>query len=189
MSALLRKFAVVATMSVASWAAQAAPTPVTITFSEAGAPIGALDGSTFYQSYGIAGFTQAFQFGPDGRLPDDGYGIYNNGATGTVLFSENMSNVSMTWAVAGRGVTFHAELYDLNDVLVDSFSSGGVGLAGIASFTAANVRKIVFHDSGAQVAIDTLNFTRGGTVPEPVSLALVGLGLVAAGAARRRQQA
>lgn len=188
MSALLRKFAVAATMSVAAWAAQAAPTPVTITFNE-GAPLGALDGNTFYQSYGIASFTQAVLFGPDSRLPDDGFGIYNNGASGTVVFGEDMSNVSMTWAVSGTGITFHAELYDLNDVLVDSFSSGGVGLSGLASFTAANVRKIVFHDGGAQVAIDTLNFTRGGTVPEPVSLALVGLGLVAAGAARRRQQA
>ncbi|MBL8279982.1 MAG: PEP-CTERM sorting domain-containing protein [Pelomonas sp.] len=189
MSALLRKFAVAATMSVAAWAAQAAPTPVTITFTEAGAPMGVLDGDTFYQTYGIASFSQVVRFGADSRLPDDGFGIYNNGASGTVLFGEDMSSVSMTWAVSGSGVTFHAEAYDLNDILVGSFSSGGVGTSGLASFAAGNVRKIVFHDGGAQVAIDTLNFTRGGTVPEPVSLALVGVGLLAAGAARRRQQA
>lgn len=189
MSALIRKFAVAATMSVAAWAAQASPVPVTLTFNEAGAPAGVLDGTTFYQAYGIAGFTQAIRFGADSRLPDDGYGITNNGASGTVLFGEDMSSVSMTWAVSGTGISFEAEAYDLNDILVGSFSSGGVGLFGQASFAAGNVRKIVFHNGGTQVAIDTLNFTRGGSVPEPISLALVGVGLLAAGAARRRQQA
>lgn len=185
---MIRKLAIATTMSVAAWAAQAAA--VTVTFNEAGAPpLGALDGTTFYSSYGIAGFTQAVRFGFDGRLPDDGFGIYNDGASGTVLFGEDMSNVSMTWAVSGGGITFHAEAYDLADVLVGSFSSGGVGLSGVASFAAGNVRKIVFHDGGAQVAIDTLNFTRADVVPEPVSLALVGVGLLAAGAARRRKQA
>ena len=185
MTTLIRKLAVVTTMSIAAFAAEAAP--VTVTFNEIDAPLGLLDLTTFYQSYGIAGFSQAARFGFDGRLPDDGYGITNNGATGTVLFGEDMSGVSMTWAVAGQGITFRAEAYDLNDVLVGSFSSGGVGLFGLASFTATDVRKIVFRDSGSQVAIDTLNFTRGGTVPEPISLALAGFGLLAAGAATRRK--
>ena len=188
MFTLIRKLAVATTISVTAWAAQASP--VTITFNEVGAPIGALDGTTFYQSYGIAGFSQAVRFGSDSRLPDDGYGIFNNGPSGTVLFGEDMSNVSMTWAVSGGGITFHAEAYDLNDLLVGTFSSGGVGLSGIGSFAANNVRRITFHDGGTQVAIDTLNFTRdGGTVPEPMSLALVGVGLIAAAAARRRKQA
>jgi len=184
----IRKLAVTTMMSFAAWAAQASP--VTITFNEVGAPsLGVLDGSTFYQAYGIAGFSQAIRFGADSRLPDDGFGITNNGADGTVLFGEDMSGVSMTWAVSGAGITFHAEAYDLNNVLVDSFSSGGVGVFGLGSFAANNIRKIVFHDGGTQVAIDTLNFTRAGTVPEPISIALVGIGLVAAGAARRRKQA
>jgi hypothetical protein len=185
---LIRNFTLASMLSVAAWATQAAP--VTITFNEADAPLGVLDGTTFYQSYGIAGFSQVVRFGVDSRLPDDGFGIYNNGATGTVLFSEDMSNVSMTWAVSGGGVTFNADAYDLNDLLVASFSSGGVGLSGFASFAASDVRKIVFRDSGAQVAIDTLNFNRNsGTVAEPMSLALVAVGLFAVGAARRRKQA
>ena len=181
----IRELSLALTLGMAALASQAAP--VTITFNEAGGPTGNLTGSTFYQSFGIAGFVDAQQFGPDGRLPDDGYGIFNSQPSASILFSESMSAVSLTWAVAGRGVNFVAELYDASNMLIDSFSSGGVGLFGVASFTDTGVRKITFHDGGAQVAIDTLNFTRGAAVPEPASLALVGLALAGLAAARRRK--
>ena len=181
----IRELSLALTLGMAALASQAAP--VTITFNETGGPTGNLTGSTFYQSFGIAGFVDAQQFGPDGRLPDDGYGIFNSQPSASILFSESMSAVSLTWAVAGAGVNFVAELYDASNMLIDSFSSGGVGLFGVASFTDTGVRKITFHDGGAQVAIDTLNFTRGAAVPEPASLALVGLALAGLAAARRRK--
>ena len=181
----IREFSLALTLGMAALASQAAP--VTITFNEAGGPTGSLTGSTFYQSFGIASFTDAFRFGPDSRLPDDGYGITNLQPSASILFSESMSAVSLTWAVAGAGVNFVAELYDASNMLIDSFSSGGVGLFGVASFTDTGVRKITFHDGGAQVAIDTLNYTRGAAVPEPASLALVGLALAGLAAARRRK--
>ena len=181
----IRELSLALTLGMAALASQAAP--VTITFNETGGPTGNLTGSTFYQSFGIAGFVDAQQFGPDGRLPDDGYGIFNLQPSASILFSESMSAVSLTWAVAGAGVNFVAELYDASNMLIDSFSSGGVGLFGVASFTDTGVRKITFHDGGAQVAIDTLNFTRGAAVPEPASLALVGLALAGLAAARRRK--
>ena len=181
----IRELSLALTLGMAALVSQAAP--VTITFNEAGGPTGSLTGSTFYQSFGIASFTDAIQFGPDTRLPDDGYGITNGGPSASILFSESMSAVSLTWAVAGAGVNFVAELYDASNMLIDSFSSGGVGLFGVASFTDTGVRKITFHDGGAQVAIDTLNYTRGAAVPEPASLALVGLALAGLAAARRRK--
>ncbi|WP_251140531.1 PEP-CTERM sorting domain-containing protein [Rhodoferax sp. U11-2br] len=182
---LIRSILLAVTLAGASVASQA--TPVTVTFNEAGAPgLGVLDGTTFYQSYGIANFTTAIRFGADPRLPDDGFGITNNGSSGSVIFGEDISALGMTWAVSGQGVTFVAELYDAADLLLETFSSGGVGLFGNASFAASNVRKVVFHDGGTQVAIDTLTYTRG-TVPEPATLALVGLALAGAAVARRRK--
>ena len=181
----LKELALAVTLSAVAMVSQAAP--VTITFNEAGGPMGDLTGTTFYQTFGIAGFTNAFQFGPDPRLPDDGYGISNSAPSASIFFSESMSAVSLTWSVAGAGVAFVAELYDASDMLIDSFNSGGVGLFGVASFADTGVRKITFHDGGDQVAIDTLNFTRGSAVPEPVSLALVGMALAGVAAARRRK--
>lgn len=182
---LIRSILLAVTLAGASVVSQAAP--VTVTFNEAGAPVGQLDGTTFYQSYGIANFTSASRFGFDARLPDDGFGITNTtAASAAVIFGEDISALGMTWAVSGGGVTFVAELYDAADVLLETFNSGGVGLFGNASFAASNVRKVVFHDSGSQVAIDTLTYTRG-TVPEPATLALFGLALAGAAVARRRK--
>ena len=184
---LIRSIVLAVTLAGAAVASQAAP--VTVTFNEAGAPGGQLDGTTFYQSYGIANFTSAVRFGADARLPDDGFGITNSpAASAAVIFGEGVSALGMTWAVSGQGVTFVAELYDIADVLLETFSSGGVGLFGTASFAASNVRKVVFHDSGSQVAIDTLTYTRG-TVPEPATLALVGLALAGAAVVARRRKA
>ena len=187
-------------LALASGASVSQATPITITF----APLSAqgspplndlLDGTGFYQPWGIADFENARVLGFDGRLPEDGYGMYNEGPSGSVIFGEDVSDLSLSWLAADSDKSFFVELYDVANVLIDSFSSIGVS-TGFTSFSATGVRKLTFHDDGKQVGIDNLTYTRSnipgipGTpreVPEPVSLALVGLALAGLTAARQRK--
>lgn len=157
----------------------------TITFHEVGGPTGDLTSQTFY---GDLSFTNATQFGVDSRLPDDGYGITNSPNTSmTVTFLNGTNSASFTWATAGTGVNFHAYAYDSGGNLVDSydFSAGSTtgSQNGTATLTGA-ISYIVFSDGGAQIAIDTLTYN---AVPEPASLALLGLGMGAIVVHRRRK--
>lgn len=162
--------------------------PITITFNEAGHPTGNLTGTTFYQSLGIDDFANAFAFGPDSRLPDDGHGITNTpGSVASILFASAVHDISFTWATAG-GNDFYADIFDAANNLVASFfydNNTGVSANGVANLAGSGIYRLEFHDGGATVAIDTLTYS----VPEPGTLALLGIGLAGLGFARRGKKA
>jgi len=164
--------------------AQLQASTITITFNEAGAPAGQLQGTTFYNSYGVS-FLSAFLFGPDARLPDDGFGITNDQSPSmTALFTSATPFVTFTWATAGANIDFFAEAYDSSNNLLDSFfQAGGISSTnGVATLTGAGIARVVFHDSGNQIAVDTLTYDNGiSAVPVPAGIVLSGIGAICIG--------
>jgi hypothetical protein len=161
----------------------------TITFSEPGAPAGPLDMSTFYNSYGVT-FQNSVLFGPDPRLPGDGFGITNTTASGTVNFITPVSSIDLVWVTAGGGVSFFADAFDASNNLVDSFFFDGSGATasqnGTATLGGNSISRLVYHDGDSQVAIDTLTYG-SATVPEPGTILLLGGGLLGLARATRRK--
>jgi hypothetical protein len=77
--------------------------------------------------------------------------------------------------------------FDSSNALLESFvvtPNSFVGFSGLTNLKWASVDSDVVNDA---FAIDDVRITSGQAVPEPVSLGLVGLGLVALGWSRRRR--
>lgn len=165
----------------------------TITFNEGLAPIGTqLQGTSFYDSFGVS-FESSLLFGPDSRLPDDGFGITNTPlTTGAINFFDAVNQIDLTWATSGTGVSFIAEAFNALGNLIDIFTFNGAGVSGsqsgVASLSGAGIVRLEYHDSGSTVAIDTLTFT-STSVPEPAGLALLGMGMLLMGLNGRKKNA
>lgn len=170
----------------------------TLTFAEhPSSGLGDLDltGDTFYHSYGVL-FQAAILFGPDGRLPDDGLGIYNRDTAMSVHFfdpvslaSAPQSLVSFTWATAGDGISFNARAYDASFNLVDSFqyldTPGGDDVHGVASLSGPGIVQIIFNDGGARIGVDTLTFDNTAVPDAASTLGLLGLAFAGLASLRR----
>jgi hypothetical protein len=133
----------------------------TITFSEPGAPLGALDGTTFYNGVGVS-FINVAALG-DARFVDlrGGTNFPTNGA-GVINFSDDILEVDISWLVFDDGAPITIEAFDASGALVDSFSNGNVGTTGTATLR------------GSATA-----------VPEPSAALLSGLALLAVGLRRK----
>ena len=113
------------------------------------------------------------------------------------IFSSGVTSVSMTGIDVGSA-GFLMTAYDAvaggNVVDTDSFVGVGIGVGAFhtLTLTGAGIRRVelsqVATDGADGMALDNLAFEFAAVVPEPGSLALLGLALAGLAASRRRKQ-
>lgn len=115
---------------------------------------------------------------------------------GTVLFSTVLGDASLAEAfnafAESGGVVDLAAVSLLSDVELLALQGGGPVVLATLQFTGSDASSLAFVNWGTDPANDTTNDVKGLNnhviipVPEPASFGLVGIALLAAGAARRR---
>jgi len=104
---------------------------------------------------------------------------------GFMNYAPNSGSAPTIEALAADGVTV-LESYDLS--VLAPITTSGTNQGAFRGISRVQDDIYFLRLSGSYIITHTLEVGNpGGTVPEPVSLALVGLGLLAAGAARRRK--
>ena len=135
-----------------------------------------LGGDSFFSSNGSAGITFSFNAGVLGALPTHVGIVWTDGG-GTISFEAFDENLNSLGTLFGN----HADGTFSGTTAEDRFY-GAVNAGGISSIFIAN--------SGGGIEVDHLQYgligERGGSVPEPSTLGLFGVGLLGLGLFLRR---
>lgn len=130
---------------------------------------------------------------PTSALSSSTNGGGGGGRTGyiSILFAAPASNVSFGYANYGGETGGTIEAFDVNNVFLESVSYTPASYANLETlnFLSSNIASILITSPSVptyMVAIDNLSFD-ANAVPEPGSVALLGLGIVGLALARRRQ--
>lgn len=193
-----------ALLATASLAAQATPlslinfdgTESIITFNAE--PSGNITGPVTYQGVTFTAQAGGFMIQSTGGsvIGTTGAALNTNSANGdmdmTLSFATGISRFGMNFGTCDGCNTLSATVtaYDASNLIVESISLSSFQNSFVGFDFASSVSKIVIDRTDTLsnfTFIDDVRFKEGGQVPEPASLALIGMGALAVALARRRK--
>jgi hypothetical protein len=162
-------------------------------------PAGAIAGPVTYQGVTFAAQSGALMIQSSGGsiLGTSGAALNTNSNVGngdlTLTFATGISRFGANFGTCNGCTTLSATVtaYDVNNLVVEAMSFPSFANAFVGFDFASSVSKIVIDrtdSSGYFTFIDDVRFKEGGQVPEPGSLALIGMGALAVAMARRRRK-